>query len=270
MTPPIIETKPHELTLALMKPDALEAGVVHEAKERIEWAGLAILAVKRLQLTAEMVMAFYAEHQGKPFFEELVAFMTSGLVVVFLLNGPGAIGRWRELLGATDPRKAAPDTLRGKYGNKDGLVYRNIAHGSDSPASAVREIGLFFSAEDLVELLGMEDLAWALAGIVVTFVNTRTGAKVDLRLGPKGDFLYAGTVEGARGVVDGLKAMAFMGGAAMPPIVEKYVAGQRVGVGLIEQFTIGWSKWDAAMSEVEGNFKITLRPFEYPRVEPIL
>ena len=128
-------------TLILIRPDAFERGLTGEVIPRFERKGLRLTALK--QITAEQVTAHehYAEHTEKPFFGELVEFITSGPVVVARLEGVGAIGVWRTMMGPTDPATAPPGTIRGDYGL---IITENLVHGSDSPDSAERELKLFF------------------------------------------------------------------------------------------------------------------------------
>lgn len=134
-------------TLSIIKPDATRRNVTGEILARLEKAGLRIVAQRRLHLSQEQAEAFYAVHTGKPFFERLVAYMTSGPVVVQVLEGENAIAKYREVMGATDPAAAAPGTLR-----KDFALSKteNSVHGSDSPENAATEIAYFFSGVDIV------------------------------------------------------------------------------------------------------------------------
>lgn len=137
-----------ERTFAIIKPDAVKAGHVGEIVAAIESAGLAIRAIKLTRLTPAICKGFYHEHVGKGFYPELEAFMTEGPVAILCLEGEGAILRWRDLMGATDPAKAAEGTLRKRFGSNIG---RNATHGSDRPESAAFEVGYFFNqAFDLV------------------------------------------------------------------------------------------------------------------------
>ena len=128
-------------TLVLVKPDGVARGLVGEVISRIERRGYRIVALEQRTLTAEVAQAHYAEHEGKPFFAGLVEFITSGPLVAAVVEGPDVIEAWRTMMGATNPIKAAPGTIRGDLATEMG---ENIAHGSDSEASAAREIGLFF------------------------------------------------------------------------------------------------------------------------------
>lgn len=132
-----------EKTYTMIKPDAVAAGHVGEIISRIERAGLKIERMVLENVTPEQAEANYAEHKGKPFYDGLVAYITSGPVVKMVVSGEGAVANMRRLMGATDCAKAAPGTIRGDFGLS---VDRNVIHGSDSPASAEREIGIFFGA----------------------------------------------------------------------------------------------------------------------------
>jgi nucleoside-diphosphate kinase len=130
-----------ERTLALIKPDGVSRGLVGEVIGRIERRGYRIIAMDMRTLTVEVAEEHYAEHRGKPFFDELVAFITSRPLVAAVLEGPDVIVSWRAMMGATNPVQAAPGTLRGDLAT---VTTENIAHGSDSGESAAREIALFF------------------------------------------------------------------------------------------------------------------------------
>jgi nucleoside-diphosphate kinase len=138
---------PIERTLAIVKPDAMERGLLGEILERIRNAELQIIAVKSLRLTNGEAEGFYAVHRGKPFFESLTEFMSSGKVVVMVLEGENAIARWREVMGATDPAKAAAGTIRKHYGTN---IQNNCVHGSDSAETAAFEIAYFFPGHELL------------------------------------------------------------------------------------------------------------------------
>jgi len=137
----------NERTFAIIKPNAVKAGRVGLIIAEIERVGLRLRGMRLASLTSEVCKEFYVEHVGKAFYPTLEAFMVEGPVVLLCLEGENAIVRWRELMGATDPSKAAPGTLRALYGES---LTRNATHGSDSPASAARELGCFFGAYDLV------------------------------------------------------------------------------------------------------------------------
>lgn len=131
-----------ERTLALIKPDGVQRRLVGEVISRIERKGLTIVALELKQVSDELARAHYAEHDGKPFFDSLLEFITSGPVVAAILEGPRAVTAFRQLAGGTDPvEKAVPGTIRGDFGLETQF---NLVHGSDSPVSAEREIGLWF------------------------------------------------------------------------------------------------------------------------------
>jgi len=135
-----------ERTLSIIKPDAVAKNVIGEIYARFEQAGLRIVASKMLQLTDESAGGFYAEHQGKGFYGDLIEFMTSGPVMVQVLEGENAVASNRELMGATNPAEAAPGTIRADYANS---IDANAVHGSDSPTSAEREVNYFFKPEEI-------------------------------------------------------------------------------------------------------------------------
>lgn len=130
-----------EHTFIMVKPDGVRRGLVGEVVGRFEAKGLTLEAMRLLTIDRPMAERHYAEHVGKPFFDDLVEFITSGPVVAMEWSGPGAVGVCRTLMGATDPAAAAPGTIRGDFGLEIG---ENIVHGSDSPESAERELGIFF------------------------------------------------------------------------------------------------------------------------------
>ena len=135
-----------ERTLSIVKPDAVSKGATGDILGRFEAAGLRIIALKRLQLSPELARGFYAVHRERPFFESLIKFMTSGPVVVSVLEGERAIERNRELMGPTDSSQAEPGTIRGDWGTD---VEKNAAHGSDSAQTARVEIAYFFNATEI-------------------------------------------------------------------------------------------------------------------------
>jgi len=135
-----------ERTLGIVKPDAVEQRKVGEVVAMIEASGLSIHAMRMIHLSRPQAEGFYEVHRGKPFFDELVRFMTRGPVVVMALEGEGAVLRYRELMGATDPAKAAAGTIREKYGTHVG---ENACHGSDSPENARVEVNYFFPGFEL-------------------------------------------------------------------------------------------------------------------------
>lgn len=133
-------------TLSIIKPDAVAANVIGEILTRFEKADLKIVAAKMVQLSREQAEGFYAEHKERPFFGALVEFMTSGPVVVQVLEGDNAIALNRELMGATNPKEAAAGTIRADFASS---IDANAVHGSDSPASAEREVAYFFAADEI-------------------------------------------------------------------------------------------------------------------------
>ena len=136
-----------ERTLSIIKPDATaKPGAVGEILARFERAGLQIVALKRIQLTEQLARGFYAVHKARPFYADLVKFMTSGPVVVSVLEGPDAVQKNRDLMGATDPKKAAPGTLRAEFADS---IDANAVHGSDSPETAATEIAYFFPRQEI-------------------------------------------------------------------------------------------------------------------------
>jgi nucleoside-diphosphate kinase len=137
-----------ERTFSILKPDATERNLTGAINAVIEKAGLRIVAQKRMRISREQAETFYAVHRERPFFHELVDFMISGPVVVQVLEGEGAIAKYREVMGATDPAKAAAGTIRKLYARSIG---ENSVHGSDAPDTAVREIAQFFSENEIVD-----------------------------------------------------------------------------------------------------------------------
>lgn len=135
-----------ERTFSIVKPDAVAKNVIGQIYARFESAGLKIVASKMLHLSKEKAEGFYAEHKERPFFNDLVAFMTSGPVMVQVLEGENAIKANREIMGATNPAEAARGTLRADFANS---IDENAVHGSDAPESAAREIAYFFSDEEV-------------------------------------------------------------------------------------------------------------------------
>ena len=135
-------------TLAIIKPDAAgRPGVAGQILARIEESGLEIVALKKIQLTDEDARGFYAVHKERPFYGDLVKFMTSGPVVVAILEGENAIGRWRDLMGQTDSNQAEPGTIRGDFGTD---IERKASHGSDATETARIETGYFFNATEIL------------------------------------------------------------------------------------------------------------------------
>lgn len=130
-----------ERTLSIIKPDGVQKNLIGACLARFEKAGLKIVGTRMLQLTKKQAEEFYAVHRGKPFYEPLVRYMTSGPVVVSVLEGDNAVTKNREIMGATDPKKAAPGTIRRDYADS---IEANVVHGSDSPENARIEIRFFF------------------------------------------------------------------------------------------------------------------------------
>ena len=138
-----------EQTLSIIKPDAVAGNLIGAIYRRFEGAGLKIVAAKMLHLDELRVSEFYAVHREKPFFRELVEFMSSGPIMVQVLEGEDAISRNRELMGATFPRNADPGTIRADFCDREGDQGENAVHGSDGPETAHKEIRFFFGAEDI-------------------------------------------------------------------------------------------------------------------------
>ena len=131
----------------MVKPDGVQRGLAGEVISRFERRGFKLVALKMLQIDRDLAERHYGEHRGKPFFEDLVRYITAGPVVAMVLEGRNVIATVRDMLGATQPTKALAGTIRGTYAVDVG---RNIVHGSDSPESAAREIGLFFAASEVL------------------------------------------------------------------------------------------------------------------------
>ena len=136
-----------ERTISILKPDATERNLTGAINSLIEKAGLRIVAQKRVRISREQAEKFYSVHRERPFFSELVDFMISGPVVVQVLEGDNAIAKYRDVMGATDPAKAAPGTIRKTHARSIG---ENSVHGSDAPETAIREIAQFFSENEIV------------------------------------------------------------------------------------------------------------------------
>ena len=136
-----------ERTLAIIKPDAVERRLAGKVIERIEAEGFQIRAMKRVHLSKAQAEGFYTVHRERPFFASLTAFMSSGAAIVLVLEAADAIAKWRKLMGATDPAKADPGTLRKQFAQS---IERNATHGSDAPDTAAYEIGYFFAGVELV------------------------------------------------------------------------------------------------------------------------
>ncbi len=137
-----------ERTLAILKPDCVGRNLAGRTLERIEAAGFTILAMKMVRLTAQTAGGFYAVHRGRPFYDDLVEFMSSGACIPIALEKENAVADFRALIGATDPREAAPGTIRRDFATSKG---ENIVHGSDSIENGKIEIGYFFSEKELIE-----------------------------------------------------------------------------------------------------------------------
>ena len=137
-----------ERTLSIIKPDAVGKNIIGQIYSRFESAGLRIAAARMIQLSDSSAGGFYAEHKGRPFYDDLVKFMTSGPVMVQVLEGEDAIAKNRELMGATNPQEAAAGTIRADFAE---TIDANAVHGSDSPESAAREVAYFFSASEVCE-----------------------------------------------------------------------------------------------------------------------
>jgi nucleoside-diphosphate kinase len=137
-----------ERTLSIVKPDGVEKNLIGEVYRRLEKAGLHIVAGRMLRLSQPQAEAFYAVHRERPFYKDLVRYMTSGPVMVQVLEGDNAIQRNRDIMGATDPKKAAAGTIRADLA---ASIEQNVVHGSDSPETAAREIRFFFSDSDICE-----------------------------------------------------------------------------------------------------------------------
>jgi len=135
-----------ERTLSIVKPDGVEKNLIGEVYRRFEQAGLVIVAARMLHLTRAQAEGFYEVHRERPFFKDLCTYMTSGPVVVQVLQGEDAVARNREIMGATDPKKAAPGTIRADLARS---IEENVVHGSDSAENAAREIGFFFSQTEI-------------------------------------------------------------------------------------------------------------------------
>ena len=136
----------HERTLSIVKPDGVRGNLIGEVYRRFEKAGLSIIAARMLHLSQREAEGFYAVHRERPFFRDLVRYMSSGPVIVAVLEGESAIARNRDLMGATDPKKAAPGTIRADLA---ASIEQNVVHGSDAPETAAREIAYFFSTTEL-------------------------------------------------------------------------------------------------------------------------
>jgi len=136
-----------ERTFAIIKPDAVSRGLAGEILTRIHKAGFSIVAIKTLRLTKSEAEGFYAVHRERSFFPELTTFMSSGKIVALALEGEGAIAKWRDTMGSTDPAKAVPGTIRRDLG---ASIQNNCTHGSDAAETAAFEIGYFFAGHELL------------------------------------------------------------------------------------------------------------------------
>ena len=134
-------------TLVLIKPDALQRGLAGEIISRLERRGLKIVALRLMRLDEALARRHYAEHEGKPFLDSLVNFITSGPLIAAVLEGPNAVEVVRRITGATDPQNAEPGTIRGDFGL---YIQSNLIHGSDSPEAAARETALFFDQDGII------------------------------------------------------------------------------------------------------------------------
>lgn len=135
-----------EITLSIVKPDGVRKNIIGEVVRRFEGSGLTVVALKMLRLTRKEAEGFYAVHMERPFFGSLTEFMSSGPVVVMALKGDGAIKKVRDIMGATDPKKAAPGTIRKDFADS---IESNIVHGSDAPETAAFEVAYFFNSLEL-------------------------------------------------------------------------------------------------------------------------
>lgn len=143
-----------ERTFAMVKPDGVQRGLAGEIVSRFEKKGIKIAALKLMQITPALAAKHYAEHKERPFFADLVNFITSGPVVAMVLEGENVIAMVRTMMGATNPKDSAPGTIRGDFGM---TIDKNVIHGSDSPDSAVREIGIFFAENEIVAYTKAEE-----------------------------------------------------------------------------------------------------------------
>jgi nucleoside-diphosphate kinase len=135
-----------ERTFGIVKPDAVAAGAIGGVIDLIEKRHLKVIGLRYLRMSLDQAQGFYAVHKARPFFGDLVKFMTSGPCVVMALEGENAVAKYREVMGATDSKKAAPGTIRAKYGTD---IEKNAVHGSDSPDNAKIELGFFFTGSEL-------------------------------------------------------------------------------------------------------------------------
>ena len=145
-----------ERTLSIVKPDGVARNLIGQVYGRFEKAGLTIIAARMLHLSQAQAEAFYVVHKARPFYKDLVAYMTSGPVIAQVLEGENAVAKHRDIMGATDPKKAAPGTIRADLAES---IEHNVVHGSDSAVSAAREIALHFSPSELVAYKRIDE-AW--------------------------------------------------------------------------------------------------------------
>jgi nucleoside-diphosphate kinase len=136
-----------ERTLSIVKPEAVANNLIGEVYVRLERGGLRVVAARMTHLRREQAEAFYDVHRERPFFRDLVEYMISGPIMVQVLEGENAIARNRDLMGATDPKKAAPGTIRAEFGES---IERNVVHGSDGPETAAREVAFFFKTDEIL------------------------------------------------------------------------------------------------------------------------
>jgi nucleoside-diphosphate kinase len=136
-----------ERTFAMIKPDGVKRSLTTAILSRIDAKGYRLVGLKLMLIPRDLAEHHYGEHRGKPFFDGLVSFITSGPVVAMVLEGEDVIAGWRGMMGATNPAKAAPGTIRGDFATS---IDQNVAHGSDAPETALREIGIFFEADELL------------------------------------------------------------------------------------------------------------------------
>lgn len=136
-----------ERTFAMIKPDGVKRNLIGDVVCRIEAKGFTIVGMKLMQISRELAERHYGEHKDKPFFETLVSFITSGPVVAMVLEGENAIAEWRKMMGATNPKDAALGTIRGDHAT---IIDENVVHGSDAPATAEREINIFFEEAEML------------------------------------------------------------------------------------------------------------------------
>ena len=139
----------------MIKPDGVQRALIGTIISRLESKGLKVVAAKMLHIGGDLASRHYGEHKGKPFYEPLIEYITTGPVLAMVLEGEGAISCVRTVVGATDPRKADPGTIRGDYGIETG---RNLIHASDSPESAKREAALFFTDEELIDYKRIDEV----------------------------------------------------------------------------------------------------------------